>query len=371
MKILNNLFRNNRPSHWQRSCSLKSSRIPVTGFLGSAAEQTQAARLKALRAATLRPSISTNATASQHKENLPRNSSLLEASIGRSQGRGTMTTEKLRSMSFRPQTMPKNRTDPLLSPVDKVPDEEFDPAQSFAVHPGGAVGGDLSSSAAVSIHRPTFSSPTPPRRGRSSRRNHNAGSGGPWTKRLAALKLNQANDAMKLQHAGMHRHGVSFDLNDPRRKATSFTDVTILAQEDCHGGSLPDSAQFWKQFSNSNNMSTHGAPSSNHPHQDHLTVLCHIHAHGPMSKGLPAGSSTISANPGWVSFTRATARNIGLHQGLQLRLYDAVLLPLEKARTTNSFLLICTQLCERHPGMVTPAPPLAGGSDVAAIAATN
>jgi hypothetical protein len=290
--------------------------------------------MKVLRAATSRPAAGSTTLPQQRrsqdlkaaltKENLLNNTATPKHSVSK-QSSERITTEKLRSMTFRPPGMPKNRNEPISNPNDLSFDDEDD-------H--------------VPIQRPTFSSPPPPRRHRSSK------SHGPWTKRLHALKSNQANDAIKLQHAGMNRHGVSFDLHDPRRKAKTYTDVTILGQEDCYGVPLPIR---WQQIRD--------APCTNDDqHKERLlTVLCHIHNHGAMNRGNPA-SGAVSKVFAWISFTRTTARNVGLQRGLELRLYDAILLPMRSVEypphTENgehcSFIAICTQLCERHPELLDP-----------------
>ena len=269
------------------------------------------------------------------------------------------TTEQLRTMSFRPRTMPKCRNDESISKtsddvsvVDLV-DEDNDyesPRPLVLLLPDGSATTPTTNPAVTMafVPRPAFSSTnTPPRRRRMSK----TPAGGPWTKRFAAIKANQASDVLKLQHTFLNRQqGISFiDLNDPRRKAKTFTDVTILAQKDCHGVALPVIGWGTSSSRDINN-------SNSDQHNEGLwTVLCYLHNHGPMTGGKPA-SATMSNAHGWISFTRTTARSVGLQKGLQLRLYDAVLLPMGRAMEWNSdgaeqgtFIAICTQLCERHP----------------------
>jgi len=240
--------------------------------------------------------------------------------------------------------MPKNRKESVSNWDDvSVVDIDDDSVQ------GGTLLDD--NDRPTSLHRPSFSSSTPPRRKHRSSSNKNHG---PWVKRLGTIKSKQAADALKLQHTGMNRHGLSFfDLNDPRRKAKTYTDVSILEQHDCYGVALP-TCWSWDVNNNNNNTSSYGDQSHDGAL---LTVLCYIHNHGPINRGTPV-STKISKVYAWISLTRMTARNIGLQKGLELRLYDVILLPIRQGHasshhpTTNNpqcrFILIRTQLCERH-----------------------
>ena len=372
-----------RPTHWKRPSTTLQQARPPSGFLRSANEQLQAAaRIKALRAATLRPSTSTT-TADRRDITLPpalpppRSKDWLAAFTKENRGRNNnnnnnalaserFTTEQLRTMSFRPRTMPQRRNEETLSkPSDHDNNDDDDEVSVVDIFvddnddeeetrnprlPEGTP------APTTTLQRPgVFSSPTPPRRKRTSKTHH----AGPWTKRFATIKSNQASDVLKLQHTFINRHGISLiDLNDPRRKAKTYTDVTILAQEDCHGVALPIG---WTSTSNGRDAN----PSNGDQHNEGLrTVLCFLHNHGPMKGGTPA-SATMSNTHGWISFTRPTARSVGLRRGLTLRLYDAILLPMRRRVEWHSdseqctFIAICTQLCEQHPGgtLLDPVSP--------------
>jgi hypothetical protein len=321
------------------------------------AQSQPMSRMKLLKAATLqsmhasqpsgRVPRSKDLAAALRKENLSINKPNSETNQDPSR-RGAITAESLRKMSFHPQTMPKPRAPEVL------------PSQIEQDDGNNAMGNNVASM--MGIDRPSFSSPTTSRRHRASK-SHGNSKGGPWTKRLAALKSNQTNDAMKLQHPGMNRH--AFDLNDPRKKAKSYTDVTILSDEECHGA-VPKS---WS-------LSASGTASSGDGSL--MTVLGHIHQHGPIHRGYESPTMSTKATASkqafaWISFTRMTARNIGLRKGMELRLYDAVLLPARRIGAEGAshnedemdcrFLVICTQLCEKHPGKLNPVPNL----DVAAF----
>jgi hypothetical protein len=148
-------------------------------------------------------------------------------------------------------------------------------------------------------------------------------------KRLAVLRNALASDSARLSAFGISQN--AFDLNDPRRRATSQTNVTILG----------------------------GAPISE---GGKLTVLGLVHKH--VRKNAPPDTSLATATA-WeprcalISFTPVTARSINLQKGLQLRMYNAVLLPCPEiqlqgltsengivANTMCRHILLCTQLCE-------------------------
>jgi hypothetical protein len=150
---------------------------------------------------------------------------------------------------------------------------------------------------------------------------------GPLGKRLTVLQNTLASDSARLSAFGISQN--AFDLNDPRRRAKSQTDVTILDVAPISEG-------------------------------DKLTVLGLVHKHA--RKDVPSDtSSTTVWEPrcAWISFTPVTARSINLQKGLQVRMYNAVLLPCPEiqlqgppsengivANTTCRHILLCTQLCE-------------------------
>jgi len=255
-------------------------------------------------------------------------------SSGKDTSRAEMTVEKLRTMTFRPSSMPKARK------IDATP-SEIDTE-------------DDNDGRAAMIDRPAFSSPpASSRKHRSKKNSSSRKSDGIWTKRLIALNNNQTNDAMKLQHAGLNRYGASFDPNDPRKQAASYTDVTILELgEDAHA------TMIW------NPKASTAASAANEASL--VTVPCLVHEHCPKDDEGLAGKP-ISNALAWISVNHTTARNVGLKKGASLRVYNAVLLPLAGVEAKGqgnssdadfSFLVICTQVCEKHPVKLDPVPDL-------------
>jgi hypothetical protein len=169
---------------------------------------------------------------------------------------------------------------------------------------------------------------------------------GKWGKRLMALRNSRDIDAVRLQNQAYARHSM-MDLNNPRKRAKSRMDVTILGM---HQG-------YW-----------------NLPEESSVTVLGYIHGHEQTRKS----NNTMDANPeqdhndatnvhdsefAWVTFKVSTARIIGLDRGCLLRLYNAVMLPCPQATELilpQSLLewngaephycknvVVCTDVCER------------------------
>jgi hypothetical protein len=188
-----------------------------------------------------------------------------------------------------------------------------------------------------------FSSPQPPMKHRRSGKVN-----GTWVKRLMALRNTRKVDAVRLQNQAYARHS-KIDLNNPRKRANSSTDVTILGN--IHQG-------IW-----------------NLPEESTITILGYIHSQTHVNKG----ETNKEANPeqdhnqgttvreskffAWVTFKVYTARSIGLDRGDLLRLYNAVILPCPHAtelilpqsllECNNAKLhyckniVVCTDLCER------------------------
>lgn len=302
--------------------------------------QSKMSRMRLLRESINRPPVTVSqtrrddcATLGQNnvanpvrKENVSRNN--LNTPSTEELGGGQFTTEKLRCMSFRPMTMPKPRAAEANQP-------EVDSEISHG---------------SVTISRPNFSSHMSARRRCSSK---NPSKMGVWMKRLALLKSNQTNNVIKLQHAGMNRHGTTLDLNDPRRTANTYTDITILSNEDCNGVSI----KSWGLKAMANVSSLGDGV--------HLTIPSFIHEHAHFNSSV---GESLTKTFGWVSFTPVTVRNVGLQMGMQLRIYDAILLPVRRSNAGNitsneihtdyGYVVVCTQLCERHPGGLSPVPSM-------------
>ncbi|KAG7356088.1 hypothetical protein IV203_000774 [Nitzschia inconspicua] len=169
---------------------------------------------------------------------------------------------------------------------------------------------------------------------------------GKWERRLTALRKTRCSDIGRLQNQAYARHA-GIELNNPRKRAASRTDVTILGVNQ-GPRNLPDDC--------------------------FIAVLCYVHSHtqnmeskrfdqtGNLEKQKDV--TIIHRNIfSWITFKISTARNIGLENGCRLRLYDAIVLPSPQAtRLTlpEEFIqwsgvenhccqntVICTDLCER------------------------
>jgi len=152
---------------------------------------------------------------------------------------------------------------------------------------------------------------------------------GKLVKRLQSLRDAIKGDSIRFQ-SGQYPFKGSFDTNDPRYRAKSYMDVTILQ----------NSVSWEKEC-------------------QRLTVLGHIHAHTSTTNdtSILVGSKSLV----WLCFSYATAREQNLGLWSQLRIYNAVVLPVNEAITADdepsvSWMVVCTQLCERYPA-VLPALP--------------
>ncbi|KAG7361081.1 hypothetical protein IV203_036181 [Nitzschia inconspicua] len=169
---------------------------------------------------------------------------------------------------------------------------------------------------------------------------------GKWERRLAALRKTRCSDAGRLQNQAYARHA-GIELNNPRKRAASRTDVTILGVN--RGPrNLPDDCV--------------------------IAVLGYIHSHAQNMEGKRFDQighlekqkdvTIIHRNIfSWITFKISTARTIGLENGCRLRLYDAIVLPSPQATRLSlpeKFIhwsgvenhccqntVICTDLCER------------------------
>lgn len=330
-----------RPTHWQRPNAAKSAqpRVPMSAELSAQRKRSRMDLLKTSSVHSRIHAISSHSSvgAHLHHNDVPqttatgnRSDSQQTSTNMQEPDRVTITTEQLRSMIYRPPTMPKPR---VTEEVSSQREHEDEPLHSVAT-----------------VNRPNYTTPAVLRRQSSSKNKS-----GPWTKRLALIKSEETTNVMKLQHAGMCRHGVSFDLNDPRKKAKTCTDVTIVSNVDSRGVAIQTLIL----------RPTPGASSS--CDDTLITVSSFIHDHRPINGNI--SSKSVTSSFAWISFRQTTARNIGLEQGMPLRLYDAVLLPIQQSESMKDsstdtenvaehrFVIICTQFCERHPTGWGPIPP--------------
>ena len=160
---------------------------------------------------------------------------------------------------------------------------------------------------------------------------------GEWGRKLIALRNSRSNDSIRLQNQAFARRKV-YDMNDPRKRAKTLTDVTIL--------------------------SSYKGPFINVPEEMKITVLGYIHRH-IHTRNKNATTKDLQGCLAWFTFTLSTARSINLELACKLRIYNSVILPCSMPITLdlpqNCFLgvretdnvrcdkiVVCTQLCERN-----------------------
>jgi hypothetical protein len=134
---------------------------------------------------------------------------------------------------------------------------------------------------------------------------------GKWGKRLIAIRNARNSYAFRLQHQGFARTS-SFDINNPRKRAKSRMDVTIMGHYD--------------------------GPWMNLPEEFPITVLGYVHNliehqdQNPDNKGNrnekgPKGKIVREGIFAWFTFKLCTARIIGLERGCRLKIYNSVIMP--------------------------------------------
>ena len=169
---------------------------------------------------------------------------------------------------------------------------------------------------------------------------------GPLMQRLRTLRSAVDGDCVRFQ-SGMYPFAQSaskrYDLTDPRNRATSYMDVSIVAEP-----------VTWNN-------------------NDRVTVLGFVHAH-VKSKSLAKAADVDTrgfrnAWFAWLSFTFDTAREQKLRQGSQLRIYNAIIVPSKESVQIDGLKIslpeedrccaqtvLCTQLCEPYPDSLPPLP---------------
>ena len=196
---------------------------------------------------------------------------------------------------------------------------------------------------------------TPPFR----KRRRSKAATGEWGRRLVSLRNSLSNDSVRLQNKAFARQRILLDVSDPRKRAKTCIDVTILGQ--------------------------YIGPWINVPEDTKVTVLGYVHYHTQriiknctdkdrhfachQQTQKPEDTKTVSKDIlAWFTFTLATARRIELQQGCKLRIYNAIILPCRlpmvldapptsilppecgiemTGRVICEKTVICTQLCER------------------------
>lgn len=181
--------------------------------------------------------------------------------------------------------------------------------------------------AEATVHSPTpaYQSPIPKSRKKSSQ-------GGPLFKRLKLIRDAVKGDTIRFQ-SGQYpfTKTTSFDMNDPRNRATSYMDVTVVG-----------SGAAWED-------------------QQKLTFLGFVHAHVAQTTSAPLPGSCLA----WLCFSYETVRERNLQPGSQLRIYNPVTVPFVEAKPpdrlampTVEWIVACTQLCESYPDCLPQLPDL-------------
>ena len=203
---------------------------------------------------------------------------------------------------------------------------------------------------------------------------------GPLTKRLKAMRSAVQGEVMRLQ-SGQYpftaRCCRGMDRNDPRHRATTVCDLTILGIPVAWGGGdgTASCGGGGKEGSNSY------AATKQHRL---VTVLGDVHS---WTRPRMRSSTTISDDSTrcrdkddaaavrglvWAIFTHDKAREQCLGKGTELRVYNAMGIPcdrehvlFEESIRSVQHMLLCTNLCEPYPSSVLPPLP-----DIAAVAAS-
>lgn len=188
---------------------------------------------------------------------------------------------------------------------------------------------------------------------------------GPLMKRLKAIRSGMEGDAIRMQ-SGQYPFSVrSMDRNDPRNRATTVCNVTILGNPIAWG---TDSVGEHKSFS----AGHHHAAN----HHRLVSALSYVHSWTrPLVRSTSNGDSSGDDNMlgfVWAVFTYDKAREQTLGKGTQLRIYNAVgmtMVPPLGTDGKNSAggvdvhrMLLCTNLCEPYPSSSLPPLPDVSGA---------
>lgn len=150
-----------------------------------------------------------------------------------------------------------------------------------------------------------------------------------------------------------------FDLCDPRNRATSYMDVTLLAEWKASSRKSPVTASRGRSQQSANN---------------NATVFGYIHEHNifPSRNVLASKQASLTASPdnthrgvfAWFCISEDTMQEHNLQQndpqGYQLRIYNAITISVPPTGATRSpdnetnqslrqHTVLCTQFCEPYP----------------------
>jgi hypothetical protein len=158
---------------------------------------------------------------------------------------------------------------------------------------------------------------------------------GPLSRRLKVIRDAAKGDSVRFQ-CGQYPFSAKavFDMSDPRNRAKSYMDVTVM------GNSCS-----WAKDS------------------QQLTFLAFIHTHEPTTQAA-AGNDTFDSKKclAWLCCSFETARGQGLRIGSELRIYNAVAIPIANKSDSKDpvdFIVLCTQLCEPYPAVLPKLPDVA------------
>mmetsp|Transcript_25498 Transcript_25498/g.39142 ORF Transcript_25498/g.39142 Transcript_25498/m.39142 type:complete len:291 (+) Transcript_25498:722-1594(+) len=164
---------------------------------------------------------------------------------------------------------------------------------------------------------------------------------GPLTKELREIRGSSHGDSVRLQSGSYPFQNDAFwgggHVSDPRGRASSFMDVTILSSE----------PQKWEND------------------DKRVTLLCFVHSRSTKDddSSRPEPSSNVSfPQMAEICFTIETVREQRVRRGAQLRIYDAIIVPSIRpphvhneasdsiSGSSNSVpLILSTELCEPYP----------------------
>ena len=185
---------------------------------------------------------------------------------------------------------------------------------------------------------------------------------GPLRKRLQAVRSAVDGDVIRLQ-SGQYPFSLrrSMDRNDPRNRATTVCDLTIVGQHFVPWGT----GEYYSSGGGSHNKNTQ--QQSQHRL---VTVLSHVHSWTrPLDRSVVATNSVTSSENHnhndndalglvWAVFTQDKAREQSLGKGTQLRVYNAICIPAgDNGGSAVQKMMLCTNLCEPYPSSVLPPLP--------------
>jgi hypothetical protein len=203
-----------------------------------------------------------------------------------------------------------------------------------------------------------------------TRKTAGAAGGGALGKRLKAIRDQMHGDRIRFQSGQYPFTARPLHCNDPRYRAQSAADVTIVGSpvfDQHHANTDPQQqnhlvlvrgyVHHWNQRSRDNNNNNNNNPNNQDNDDDGFRLWFPGHCYA------------------WIAFPYETAKEQTVVSGVSLRIYNAM--PVRLYGTTKSncsnhdnddeWMLLCTQLCEPYPSSVLPAlepPPPPHGANL-------